>query len=106
MMVAPRLARWALLHDASEAYLGDVSAPLKAMLPDYRAIEHNVEQSIWAKFGLYGPLPAEIKAADVAMYYRERELLWGRVTPRTWGPDEAYARFLGRASELGIGALD
>jgi hypothetical protein len=31
------LARWALLHDGSEAYLGDVIRPLKKALPDYKA---------------------------------------------------------------------
>ncbi|MEI6061455.1 MAG: HD domain-containing protein, partial [Bacteroidota bacterium] len=40
----PRLALTALLHDASEAYLGDVITPLKLQLSEYRAIEANLEQ--------------------------------------------------------------
>lgn len=32
----------ALLHDASEAYLGDIASPLKVMIPDYLFLEQTV----------------------------------------------------------------
>jgi len=41
----------ALLHDAAEAYLGDVSSPLKSLLPDYRVIEAQMEKVIAVRFG-------------------------------------------------------
>ena len=66
---------WALLHDASEAYLGDVASPLKRLLPDYKAIEHRVEQSIAASYGMPFPLPPEIKRADLQMLVTEQSQL-------------------------------
>ena len=51
-LVPPDYALEALLHDAQEAYLGDVSSPLKALLPEYRAIEHRVQAHIFRSFGL------------------------------------------------------
>lgn len=36
----------ALLHDAAEGYLGDVAAPLKRLLPDYKAMETKMEAII------------------------------------------------------------
>lgn len=48
-----------LLHDASEAYLSDVTRPVKAELPRYLEIEEPLQDCIWAKF-LDQPLsPAE-----------------------------------------------
>lgn len=85
-LVPVRQARAALLHDASEALIGDVTRPLKAMLPDYRVIEQRIERVIAERFldddhegGLsaYDRLHTpEIKAADRAMCAVEaRELM-------------------------------
>lgn len=54
----------ALLHDASEAYLGDVSAPLKTLLPDYRRIEENIQALILERFGLRSSIPEEVHEVD------------------------------------------
>lgn len=46
---APADQRWAaLMHDASEAYLGDVVSPLKQLLPEYKRME-KIFQSLIAK---------------------------------------------------------
>lgn len=62
----------ALMHDAAEAYLGDMTSPLKRMLPQYKAIEHNVEQAIRYRFGLRLDLPPDIKRADLRLLATER----------------------------------
>ncbi|MBS3962577.1 MAG: hypothetical protein KGZ61_12215 [Sandarakinorhabdus sp.] len=80
-LVPVRQARAALLHDASEAIIGDVTRPLKAMLPEYRVIEARLDDFIAARFAPDGAQPldlhaAAIKAADRAMCAVEaRELM-------------------------------
>ena len=39
-----------LLHDASEAYLSDVTRPVKQEIPRYREIEEPLQDIIWLKF--------------------------------------------------------
>lgn len=39
-----------LLHDASEAYLSDVTRPVKAELPKYKQIEAPLQEAIWNKW--------------------------------------------------------
>ena len=54
----------ALLHDAAEAYLGDIPKPLKNLLPEYQRIEKQLMNIIAAKFGFAYPLPKIVKEAD------------------------------------------
>ena len=42
----------ALMHDAAEAFLGDVTRPLKQLLPQYKEIERNVEMAIYSRFNI------------------------------------------------------
>ena len=39
-----------LLHDASEAYLSDITRPVKQHLPQYREIENHLQAMIYDKF--------------------------------------------------------
>ncbi len=71
-----QLARWALLHDAAEAYIGDLIRPIKPFLPAFKAIEDPLEQMIWLKFGLGNVLPTAVKDADGAIIGDERDALF------------------------------
>ena len=39
-----------LLHDGSEAYLSDITRPVKPKLPQYLVMEDNLQNMIWDKF--------------------------------------------------------
>jgi len=44
-------AQWAgLMHDATEAYVGDVPTPLKVLLPDFSDIEHSLSKKVAKHF--------------------------------------------------------
>lgn len=51
-LVPPAFALEALLHDATEAYLGDIPAPVKNVLPDYQRLELTVWSSISSEYRL------------------------------------------------------
>lgn len=65
----------ALMHDAAEAFIGDVSSPLKKLLPDYKAIERRVEEHVFSTLGLPYPFPASVKKADRIMLRLEQSQL-------------------------------
>ena len=71
-LVPERLALAGLLHDASEAFVGDVSSPLKKLLPEYREIEDRVQHAIARWFDVPYPFPHEVHEADKRMYWNER----------------------------------
>lgn len=115
----PETALCALMHDAAEAYLGDLPHPLKHRSPlgeQYRRIEEPLQQAILARFGL--PLGARplVKDIDRAALAAERALLmrpaddmwWPEldgVTPldvriEPWPPERAAAEFTARFERL------
>lgn len=58
------LALWGLVHDAAEAYLGDVIRPLKTFFPAYKVVEEKVLRAVTKKLSLPWPEPREVKAVD------------------------------------------
>jgi hypothetical protein len=70
------LALWGLVHDAAEAYLGDVIRPLKTFFPAYKVVEEKVLKAITKKLELPWPEPAEVKKADnVLLACEARDLM-------------------------------
>lgn len=105
----------ALLHDAAEAFLGDITRPLKQMLPEYKRIEADVERAILDQFGIIGPLPPQVKQADLRVLAAEQKQImpegtdgWVRgqkvepapIVVRHLSPDEAKREFLDRFEAL------
>lgn len=98
--------RLGLMHDASEAYAGDVASPLKALLPDYTSIEKRIQGVIAKRFALNMSSWPTVDAVDKAIFYTEAEQMLSHPPPRPehcpvidvdiegWLPEEAEARFL------------
>jgi hypothetical protein len=63
-----RDALWGLLHDASEAYLSDVSRPVKRLpeMSEYRSAEQRLLAVICERFGLPEAEPPSVKRADTS----------------------------------------
>jgi hypothetical protein len=106
----------ALMHDATEAYLGDMPHPLKHRSPlgaAFKQAEDHLERALRDRFGIKPDVPA-IKAADRALLATERRAFsaetwhWPElqgVEPlalelRAWSPDEAAEAFTRRYAEL------
>lgn len=58
------LIRWALLHDASEAYVVDIPRPAKRQLSEYIKIEDAIQRAIAERFDLPWPMPEEVHDVD------------------------------------------
>jgi hypothetical protein len=69
---------WGLLHDAAEAYIGDMVRPLKKQpeLSFFSEIENKIMEAVVEKFGLYSKeMPIDVKAADlIALRTEARDL--------------------------------
>lgn len=85
-LVGHELALAALLHDAAEAYTGDLVSPYKALLRDAPAIEENLSHAIERRFKVrIYPMDPEVKAADLSMLVMEAGSLLGVDAVKEWG---------------------
>jgi hypothetical protein len=112
---------FALMHDASEPYIGDIITPIKRLVRRFfDPMEENIIQAIATRFDFEINLieRKSVKNADLCMLATEgRDLttagfLNHRVTgplpppidspiTRCWGPEEAEERFLERFAQIG-----
>jgi 5'-deoxynucleotidase YfbR-like HD superfamily hydrolase len=105
----------ALIHDATEAYLGDMTRPLKALMPEFREAEQRVWHAVCDRFNIEPILPESVIRADLVALATERrdlmphhpgewECLKGvpampeRITPLS--VQEASMQFFSRLMEL------
>lgn len=107
-----------LLHDAAEAYIGDISRPLKVALDDrapgvLARIEHRIMGVIASRYGLDFPFPPIVKHADNVLLATEKRDLMPDIgapwiglpdplpfTVDSWTPAWAEMRFRARFKEL------
>ena len=72
-LLPPELKLHGLLHDAPEAYVGDMVSPLKKIMTEYKEVEAGIARVVAEVFGLTWPAPPEVKKADLAVLSAERE---------------------------------
>lgn len=108
---SPENSLYGLLHDASEAYIADISSPVKAYLSNYKDMEAKIMKAICRKFGLSEEMPEEVKSIDGRILFDEKHYLlpdcdWGWTMEKLGCPIycltplSAKQMFLMRFSEL------
>lgn len=90
------LALIGLMHDAAEAYLGDVPGPLKKCLHEFQVIEANLMAAISDKFGFAMPGDGteeahELKRADLQLLVDEKAVIM-TPGPEPWPPHAPPAK--------------
>lgn len=84
----PTFLRTVLMHDAHEAYVGDMPRPVKLLCPDFVALEQRVQDAVYARFGLgeeFGVGTNSIKYYDNAITRAEsRAMMTSRGEDWDW----------------------
>ncbi|MEM9073796.1 MAG: phosphohydrolase [Myxococcota bacterium] len=110
------IQRLALMHDAAEAYVGDIVRPLKILCPTVREIEGIVHNAIADRFDLKPMCEAvrsidnSLLAVEIAKLRLDEEVpdadpvhpyIASCIVP-TWSAQNARHSFLAHANRLGI----
>jgi len=117
-----RLQLLALLHDAGEAYVGDIPRPVKSELGRMAEVEATIREAVWTAFGVDPPTADEwerVMAADDRLLAYEADRLladgsWAETSPdlgyrlSSDSTDEVRDRFCARGERLlaNVGAVD
>ena len=79
------LALCGLLHDAAEAYMGDIIRPLKCAIPEIVEFEQKIWRVIATRYGLRSELPDEVKLADNIILAEEKLTVMAEPDGTAWG---------------------
>ncbi len=96
--VPKKLALHALLHDAAEAYMGDVPSPIKKLCPDFSAIEEQFDTAVHASFGI-----TKLKGKDLEelRYWDKQSCVDEQLGYLEYlDPTDSYKLFMKRYKEL------
>jgi len=124
-LVEPEHQLHALLHDATEAYVGDMTRPIKVEMREYAAALHiddvyaTIERRVWLaiceRFDLAPELPDQVKEVDMYLLAVERrdlmpthsdawDCIQGIELPawhiKPWSAEEARDRYFMRLMSL------
>lgn len=89
----------ALLHDASEAYTGDMIKPLKIYMDSFVAVENSIMQAIAHRFKLPIHRLSEIKPYDLLIQNLEYEGFYNNGVITYMDPEHARKIFVDRFKE-------
>ncbi len=81
MLVPPVDELWGLLHDASEAYIQDISRPLKysGLMTGYLELEKRMQNAVCDRFGLPHDEPESVHLADnIALATEFRDVMYAQ----------------------------
>lgn len=87
-MVSRGHALQALMHDAAEAYIGDISRPMKKLCPSIKAVHDTIFHAICDRYNICSELYDDVKVADEVACATEAYHLFGSHTAEPeWNDD-------------------
>ena len=109
-----------LLHDAAEAYIGDIVSPFKDQFPEIQKMEDEILKKIFSVFDCSFPLSKEVLDSDRRMLYTEfRDLGFAEfglmrdsapepyeIVISPWSSTVAESQFLKLFREIQLGKYD
>lgn len=103
---------YGLMHDASEAFMGDMTSPLKRLIPEYVRIEAEVQDFILRSVGLVERPSRFVKIADLmALAIEKIELVgctdeWSALSGVEYKPFDLHPAGPGAAKGLFLKHFD
>jgi 5'-deoxynucleotidase YfbR-like HD superfamily hydrolase len=97
----PELALMALMHDAAEAYIGDMIKPIKIHFPKFSEIEDNIMRAIALKFDLKLEYMEVIKEYDNKAQQIEYDTFYAKTNHLNYlTPEQSNSCFIDKFYDL------
>ena len=110
----PMEKKWAILHDAPEAYISDLVSPLKKDMPEFQNVEFWIMRAICERWNLPWVMPQNVNRLDKTIVrdelsnMRDPSTDWNipkiglGVRLQLWSPQQAKYEFLFLCHSVGI----